>query len=172
MKRIIFTLTAILLLLMVFNAPAQKGLKFAHIDTQELMKAMPERETAKKTLEAHAKQLEDQLLAMQKEFENKYNDYLAKADSLADLIRDAKEKELQDLQKRIQAFQQTAQQDLQSKEEKLMQPIIDKAKKAIESVAQEQGFIYVFDMSMGVLLYHSSDSQDILPLVKAKLGIK
>ena len=165
---------ALVLLFAISIAPsfAQKNLKFGHIDSQQLMTMMPEREAAKKKLEQFAKQLEDQLGVMQKEFESKYNDYVSKADSINDLIRETKERELQDMQKRVQTFQQTAQQNLAKEEEKLMQPVIDKAKKAIEDVAKENNFTYIFDVSMGGVLYYSTDSQDILPLVKVKLGIK
>ena len=75
-------------------------------------------------------------------------------------------------QQRLQAFQQTAQKDLSNKEGELLQPIIDKAKKAIDEVAAENNFTYVFDMSMGAILYHSEQSVDMLPLVLKKLGIK
>ena len=59
---------------------------------------------------------------------------------------------------------------LQSQEEKLLRPIIDKAKKAIEDVAKENNFTYIFDSGVGVLLYQN-DSDDIMPMVKKKLGL-
>ena len=89
---------------------------------------------------------------------------------MTDIIRDNKIKEITDLEKRITEFQKTAQADLQKKEEKLLQPIIDKAKQAIDDVAKENNYTYVLDSSMGVVLY-SIESDDILPLVKKKLGI-
>jgi outer membrane protein len=56
----------------------------------------------------------------------------------------------------------------------MLKPIIDKAKKAVEDVGKEKGLIYVFDVSgeLGTILYHSNESVDVLPLAKAKLGIK
>jgi outer membrane protein len=132
---------------------------------------MPERAQAKVTLEKYAKDLEDQVAAMQTELETKYQQYLMKADSLSPLIKQAKEKEITDMQQRFQAFQQTAQQDLSSKESELLQPIIEKAKKAIDEVATENGFTYIFDIGTGVILHYSEESIDILPLVMTKLGI-
>lgn len=52
----------------------------------------------------------------------------------------------------------------------LVQPLIDKAKKAIEEVAKENGFTYIIDTSSGALLY--SGGEDILPLVKKKLNLQ
>ena len=75
------------------------------------------------------------------------------------------------MDQRIQTYQQSAQQRLQDKEKELLQPIIDRAKQAISDVAKENGYTYVFDTSAGALLYQQ-DSDDILPLVKKKLGLK
>ena len=153
------------------NSFAQ-NFKFGHIDASQLIQAMPERAKAKTTLQAYAKQLQDQLGEMQKELQNKQQDYVAQKDTLSDLIRQTKEDELQSLYQRIQTFQQTAQQNLQKKESDLMQPIITKAHDAIKAVASANGFTYIFDTSAGALLYWSSASQDVMPLVKKKLGIQ
>jgi outer membrane protein len=82
-----------------------------------------------------------------------------------------KVKALKDLENRIKAYEQQAETYLQEKQEELLKPILDKAKKAIEEVAKENGYNYVFDSGYGLLLY-SDESDDILSLVKKKLGIK
>jgi outer membrane protein len=165
---------AVLVLAVSFSnsMQAQTQYKFGHIDSNKLLSQMPQREKAKVDLEKYAKQLESTLSGMQTEFERKYQDYVANADSMSNLIRQTKEAELGEMQQRIQNFQQTAQQDLAQKENELLQPIIMKARTAIEEVAQEQGFTYVFDVGTGVILHFSDASIDILPLVKTKLGIQ
>jgi outer membrane protein len=107
---------------------------------------------------------------MIKEWEGKIQDYRANEAMMSDIIAQTKAEEIQSLEQRIQSFQQNAPQNLVKKESELYQPILDKAKKAIEDVAEEEGYTYVFDVSSGALLYQP-DSDDILPLVKAKLGI-
>lgn len=167
------TIKAILLaavITMSFSAFAQKSVKIGHINSNELLAAMPERETIQKEIEDYAAQLTTTMDAMRKEYEAKVADFTSKQDVMTDIIRDNKIKEITDLEKRITEFQKTAQADLQKKEEKLLQPIIDKAKQAIDDVAKENNYTYVLDSSMGVVLY-SIESDDILPLVKKKLGI-
>ena len=144
--------------------------KFGHIDFQQLLQVMPERDAATKALQKHATELENQLTNMQKEYQTKVQAYIAQRDSLSEAVRSAKENDLQDLQQRIQNFQAVAQQDLQKKQDEQFQPIIKKARAAVDEVAKEEGLIYVFDVNN--LLYHSSQSEDILPLVKKKLGIQ
>lgn len=150
---------------------AQKGTKIGHINSNELMTAMPERTAVQKELETYANELKLQLDAMQKEYQSKIKNFQDKQDVMTDVIKDSKIKEITDLEKRIGEFQQTAEADLQKKEQDLLQPIIDKAKNAINDVAKAGGYTYVLDSSMGSVLY-SVDGDDILPAVKKKLGIE
>ena len=151
---------------------AQTKLKLGHIDSNKLLSIMPEKAEVQANLGAYAKEIENTLAAMQDEFERKYQDYLTKSDSLTPLIKQTKEAELQDLQQRIQTFQVSAQQDYQTKEMELFQPVVDKAKKAIEEVAKENGYTYVIDSGSGALIYFSDSSDDLFNLVKTKLGLE
>lgn len=157
--------------LLLFNVGvfAQKAQKLGHINSNELLMAMPERTKIQKDLEDYAKQLQSQLQTMEAEWQSKVQDFKAKEGQMTELIRNTKVKEITDLEQRIQDFQETAQKDLQNKEGELLQPLIDKAKKAIEDVAKENGFTYILDSSVGVLLYTAGE--DILPLVKKSLKL-
>lgn len=148
-----------------------QNLKFAHIDTQKLLAEYPEKIAAETQLQDEAKKLEDQLKTMSQDLQQKYEEYVTKRDSLPDLIRATKEKEIQDADQRIQSYQQMAQQSLAQKEQQLLAPIIDKVQKAIDEVGKEQGFIYIFDISTQVILYKSEQSIDAAPFVKTKLGM-
>ena len=162
----------ILILLAVIVSLSSFGQKFGHINSNELLMAMPENQQAREAIQQHSKELETQLMAMQAELEQKYNDYLAKKETLSKLLQQTKETELNDLNTRIQSFQQTAQQDLQAKETELLKPIIEKARNTIREISKEKGYTYVFDTSTGALVFWPEDSDDLLPLVKTKLGIQ
>ena len=150
---------------------AQKTIKLGHINSAELMQIMPGKDSAQAAFQAEVTVLEGELTAMQEEFQNKYNDYAERQSQMTDLIRKTKEQELTDLRQRIETYQQNAQQKLQEKEKELLQPIIDRAKQAIADVAKENGYTYIFDTNAGTLLYQQ-DSDDIMALVKKKLGLK
>jgi len=156
--------------LVAFGSAAQKQ-KFGHIDSNELLKLMPGRDSAVAQITAYANTLENQVKGMQAEFETKYNEYMANETKMTDLIKQTKMREIQDIQARIEAFQASAEEDLQKKQQELLQPIIDKAKAAIEKVAKANGYTYVLDAGLGVLLF-SDPTDDIMPLVKTELGIK
>lgn len=159
-----------LILIFVVVTSSLSAQKIAHINLDSLISLMPESAEAKKAQEEYIKQLEGMIQTMQTEFDNKYQDYMANSAKYSALIKSSMEKDLQDLQRRIQEFQGTAQQDLQKKNEELAKPIYDKAKKAIDQVAKENGYKYVLDTSSGIVLY-SEPTDDLLNLTKKKLGI-
>lgn len=153
------------------NAMAQKTIKLGHINSNELMQIMPGRDSAQALLQKEVEDLQAEMEAMKKEYETRVNDYMAKRDQLSELIRKSKESDIQAMGTRIEEFQQNAQKLLEERQEALLKPIIDRAKKAIEEVGRENGYTYIFDSGVGTVLY-SQDSDDIMPLVKKKLGLK
>lgn len=161
---------ALFVTLIAVAATAQVKGKLGHIDSNKLLELMPEKATAQTQLQDFAKQLQDQLTAMQTEYDTKVQEYQKNQATMSDLIKQTKATEIGTIEQRITAYQQSAQEELQKKQEELLQPIIDKAKKAIQDVAKEQGFAYVFDSSLGLLLSFP-ETDDILPLVKTKLAL-
>ncbi|MBI4931252.1 MAG: OmpH family outer membrane protein [Bacteroidetes bacterium] len=156
---------------LITSSVASFAQKAAFIDLDSLLSVMPEMVDAKKVSADHYKQLETTLTTMQKELNDKLADYQANEKVYTDLIKTTKQKELQDLNQRIQDFQVQAQTDFQKKNEELTKPINEKAKKAIEKVAKLKGYKVVLDSSLGVILY-SEPVDDIFNAVKAELGVK
>ncbi len=170
--RKVFKVIAILAVVLAsgFNSQAQAPVKIGYVDFNTLVAAMPGIDSVKVKLQVYQKTLSDQLDAMRAEFESKYQDYQANSAGMSELIRQDKEKQLQDLQARIDAFQQKAQTDMQSKQQELLAPIVDKAKKAVKEVAKENKYTFIMNGIEDILLY-SEPTDDVMPLVKKKLGI-
>lgn len=156
------------LLLMGSSASAQE--RFGHINSLELLSFMPELKAADAKLEAYAKQLEDQNTTMMQEYQGKVDEYQKKEAMMMDAVKEVKQKEILDLEKRIMNFQETAQTKLSSKKEELYTPLLEKADKAIKEIAKEKGYTYIFDTSAGAILY-AEESDNIMSLVKAKMGL-
>ncbi len=151
-------------------ANAQTVTKLGHIDSQALLQSMPERAEAEKKVQDFAKSLETTLKTMTTEYQAKLADYQTKEAAMTKTEKETVEGEIMQLQQRIQDYQTSAQEKIQKQQAELLQPLIDKAKKAIEDVGKEGGFTYVLDSSVGVTLYTAGE--DILPKVKTKLGLK
>ena len=165
MKKITFLA---LLSILALSTIAQN--KFGYIDSQELLMLMPERKKAETDVQEFAKSLESQLGSMTAEYQQSVQEYQANEATYTDLVKQDKEAEINGLQQRIQAFQQNAQQSLQAKEQELLEPILAKARKAIEDVATEGNYTYIFDKSIGSILY-AKDSENVIDLVKKKLKL-
>ncbi len=147
-------------------------LKFGHIDLQALIQVMPERETTETEFTKFQTDMEDILAEMQKDYQTKLQELEQMGQEVSELKRNAKISELQNLNERIQGFQQNAQQQIQQKYQELLNPLYEKAMGAIDEVAKEQELMYVFETGFNVVLYKSNQSLDLLPLVKQKLGIE
>lgn len=145
-------------------------LKFGHINSMELMQAMPETDSAQAQLQAYAAELENTIKLMQTELENKQMEYRNGQSQWSDLIRATKERELQDMYARTQEFMNQADEDYKAKSQSLLAPITEKAKQAIDEVAKEGKYNYIFDTSSGVVLY-GAEGDNIMELVKKKMGL-
>lgn len=172
MKRIATIILTTSFVLFAGSIIAQTNLKFAHINGQELLTLMPERDSAEAKLSAYGKDLSEQIEELHVEYNNKLQTYMQRRETFTEAIREAREKELTSLQQRVQEFEQTAQQDFQRMQGELMRPLMEKADVAIKKVAKQEGVMYVFDLSTGGVVYFSDQSIDLLPFVKKELGIK
>ena len=145
--------------------------KFGYINSRELLEVMPEVKKADSSLQIYAKSFQDQLESMSKEYESKVKDFQANEKTMNEAVKEVKVKEVQQLQERMEALQQSAQEKTSKKREEMYKPILEKADKAIKDVAKENKYDYIFDASGGAILF-AKDSDNVLSLVKTKLGIK
>ncbi len=146
--------------------------KFARINLQDIVVAMPEFEQAQKNLESFGKDLQEQMEQIQVEFNNKVADFQKNQATMAASIKQMKQQELEQLQQRYAEFQQIAQQDFAKKEQELLEPVQKKAQDAVNKIAKANGYIAVFNTSVPSLAYFDeAQLTDIAALVKKELGI-
>lgn len=145
--------------------------KVGYINAQAVIETMPEAKTAQASLQTYAEGLD-------KDGKSLVDEYTAQAKAFQDSsakwsanMQQIKAAAVQDIQKRIEDYRTAAEQKIDAKKSEVLKPIYDKARKAIEDVAKEKGYAYVIDSSSGILLT-SPAGDDLMPLVKAKLGIK
>ena len=147
-------------------------LKFAHMNSQEVIAVMPEFTKAQADLDALSKQYQAEMERNAKELNTKYQEYLQQADSLPQNIAERRQKELQDMAQRQEQFQQEAYQAMQNKQQELMAPIYKKLDDAVQAVGKAEGVVYIFDMARTPVAYVGTESVDLTAKVKTQLGIK
>ena len=160
----------IVLLATACMSVANAQMKMATVNSNEIVMNMPETKELQKKIQDKSAELSKQLEGMYKQYEAKMAELKGVNPQKMDAIQEAKVTELQDLQKRIEKFEQTAQKEVQQMQETLSIPILEKAKKMIEVVAAERGYSHVFDVaSGGMIVFPKGD--DITDATKTKMGI-
>ena len=166
MKKVLKLTLAVVCVMFSTSLFAQK---IGRISSQEVVVNMTEYKEAQTQLEALAKDLQAQMETIQVEMNTKIQEYQKGAETMTDAVRQLKEKELNDLNTRLQEFNQVAQQELQKKEQELMEPIIKKANEAITEVSKAGGYTVIFETG-SMIYFDEAQVKDITPEVKAKLG--
>ncbi|MCK9628754.1 MAG: OmpH family outer membrane protein [Bacteroidales bacterium] len=168
-------LSKFLLLLFVLAGTtsfAQTTFKFGRINSQELIDLMPERDSAFIKLDKLSKELQENMEALQNEFQTKAATYQQKQATWTAALLETKQRELEDLRNRFNQLQQSAPQDFQAEQQKLLSPVYQKANETIKALGKENGCTFVFDLSTGAIPYFDeAQSIDLLPLARKKLGI-
>ena len=165
------TMKLMMLVAFIFTAMGVSAqVKLGHIDAQKLISIMPETIAAQKQMEQKQAEMEKELMNMQEKFQAEVAEYEKNAKTYSEAMLATKQQDLQEMQQRILRFQELASAELKKKQQELMTPIINKAMEAIKTVGKENGFTYIHDQA--ALLFAADNSEDVLLLVKKKLGIE
>ncbi len=148
--------------------------KIGWVDTQEIMKKLPEAVEAQSKLDALISQWEGEINKLQTQLQQETNDYQKRRLILPEQARIQEEQKLSDLQKQImdlrnQRFGQNG--DLYRQQKAIMQPVQEKILKAIDEVATEDKYDYIFDKSGQILMMYANDKYDVTQLVLDKLKV-
>ncbi|MFA5850299.1 MAG: OmpH family outer membrane protein [Bacteroidales bacterium] len=163
-----------LLILFVFATSTSfaQTFKFGHINSQELIALMPDRDSAVLKLDIYGKQLQQDMDDMQAEFQTKMNIYQQKQATWTAVVLEDRQKELQQIQARFEAFQANAQQEYQQMQQLLYAPVYQKANETLIKIGKDNGFTYIFDISTGSIpFFNEAQSTDVMPMAKTMLKI-
>lgn len=162
-----------LVLLLAGAAMSVSAQKYGHLNFGNLIALMPETKKADEQL----KVLRDSLVAkgevMAKAFQEKYIAALQEVQEgkLSPLQQQKMQEDLEKEQQNLANYEQEVGQKVQARREELLKPIIDKAEKAVADIAKENGYVLVFDTSVFNAILFAQDSDDLMPLLKVKLGL-
>lgn len=162
-------LILVLAVIMPLSVFAQK---FASVNIEEVIAAMPESKAADAQIAEASKKYEAEFQKVQEELQKLYTDFQAIQNdpNTPDTIKERRMQEIQEKANKSDQFRQNAYQELQQLNDQLMAPIQQKLTEAINAVGQEGNFTAV--VALGQFLYQGPEIIDATPLVKAKLGIQ
>lgn len=172
MKKIILTSFFILSVFFVDSIVAQTIQQIAFVNSNELLDAIPEKAIAQKTIDDLNQKYKDELQVMQNDYNKKYTDFISYQTSMAEGVRNRRMQELYELERAINKFMEVAQDDIETQEKLLIEPLRNKVKSAIYQVGVESNFVCIYDLANPVLAFVTPDATDANSLVKQKLGVK
>ena len=158
------------LALAAFAGLSLQAQTFGRVNFSELVALMPEMDQAREVIAASQKEAEETYSAMLEEFQSKYSQYQQKQATWTAAIKESKERELSDMQNRIQEFQANIPQELQQQQNQLQAPIYEKANKAVQELAKAKGLTALFDATQA-LYFDESKVIDLTPEARKALGI-
>lgn len=140
--------------------------KMAHVNVMEIMAKMPAIIEGNKQLEKKQQSYNADYKTMVDEYQAKIKKYDAEAETAGEKVNQERQAEVQDMQKRLRDYGETAQKELAKTEEDLLKPIQEKVKASIAKVGKAKGYQYVVDGSSLLL----ADGPDLTADVKKDLG--
>jgi outer membrane protein len=146
--------------------------KIGHINSEAIMKALPEAVDAQKSLDALVAQWEGELQKRQAEWKKKLDEYDKKKLILTDQARADAERELRDLDQDIVEFRNKKfgqSGELFQKQNEIMNPIQNKLFQVVGDIAKEDGYDYVFDQSGDILLLYANEANDLTQEVLSRM---
>ena len=168
MNKIKVFVVAAIIMLTAGSAMAQKTGYIRVDDVVMLMPEVSKLDTAMQRYQADS--LNPQFSYMVSEY-NRKDSLINGKDSLKTpaSVRAQVRQELEGLAYQIQNWQNIAQNAMQNKQQELLEPIYRKAISAIQQVAKENGYGYVYTKEA---LLVAPPADDLLPLVAKKLNLK
>ena len=168
------TLALVLFMLLLCTLPAGAQMKIAYFNSEAVMKQLPDAQDAQKQLDQFVADWQQELNKMQDEWKKKFDDYDKRKLIMTEQRRSDAERELRDMDQKIvdfrtQKFGQSG--ELFNKQNELMKPVQDRVFKAVQDVAREEGYDYVFDKSGDILLMYANEKYDLTQKVFAKLKV-
>lgn len=164
----------VVLLLLAVAGGARAQTNIAHINSDAIMKALPEAIDAQKTLDALIAGWEEELQKMQGDWKRRFDEYDTRKLILTEQARAAEEQQLRELDQAIADFRTRKfgpNGELFQKQEEVMKPIQNKLFKVLEEIAKEEEYDYIFDKSGEILLLYANESRDLTQTVLTRMQV-
>ncbi len=145
--------------------------KIGYLNSALLLESVPEARAIEKKLEEMYKGKEQEFTNLSKTAQTKLQTYQENGHLLNETERKSREEELMSLDQQLQKMQYDSSNEMEKKRQEMLGPLLKRLDKAVKQVAKDNGYTFVLDPSIGGVVY-ADTTRDLLPLVKAKLGLK
>ena len=160
--KVLFVLTIVLLL--SFQANAQRGVRIGYIDTEYILQNVPEYSEATSQLDSKVQKWKNEIDKKLKTVEQKRTDLNNEKALLTKELIEEREEDITFEEKEVLDYQQKRfgpNGDLMIQKRQLMQPVQDQIFQAVQDIAKAKKYDFVFDKSADVVMLYSADRFDI-----------
>lgn len=160
--------------LLVLAVPAAAQQKIGFVDSEAILRLLPEYQTARQQVDRLATEWQSELDAMQREIDQMQQDFEAR--ELLYTTED-RQRRLDEIGlRRTEMAQYRRRQfgpegELFRQEQQLIRPIQERVLEATETIAEEGDYDFVFDRSGDFLFLYASDTHNLTDLVLDELGV-
>lgn len=160
----VFSLISAFLFLFFFSSIAVSQTKVGYIDSKKIIESMQDSRDAKMRLDNLVTQWQEELKTLQDSLKNMKDDFEKKKLILTDELKKQTETSIAALETsvsnfKVQKFGEGG--EYFQKQTEFMKPVQDRIFKAIETVAKDGGYDYVFDRSSDILLLYVNENYDL-----------
>lgn len=169
MKKILFLA---MLFSFLFSANIFSQLKIGYVDSESIMKNLPDAQDAQQKIDAQIDEWQKELTTLQNDWKKKYEDYERRKLIMSNQKKAEVEKELVTLEEKVDQFRNSkfgANGELFKKQEELMKPIHNQIFNVIQEIAKQDGYDFVFDRSGDLIFLYAKEEHDLTNKVLSKL---
>lgn len=162
----------VILLVVLATSGVFAQLKVGYVDSDAIMKNLPDAEDAKRQLDALVAEWQNEISKLESDIKAKKDDFERRKLILTDQMKADIEAEIKQLEKDLEAYRVKKfgnGGELFLKQDEVMKPVQNKVFTAIQQVAKDENLDFVFDRSGAVMILFAKDEHDITAKVLDKL---
>ena len=159
----------------LFGFTAAFAQRFAYVDSEYILKHVPEYASAQKQLGALSEQWQKEVDAKYGELDRLYKAYQADQVLMTADMKKRREEEIVEKEKAAKDFQRQKfgpEGELPKRSTSVIKPIQDKVSKAVQAVAESENLDWIFDKNSEMIMLYANPRYDKSADVIIKLGLK
>lgn len=165
--------STLILLLSFVSMVGMAQSKFGYVSYKEIVKALPEYSVVEAHLDELQAKYEAEIERSDREFNQKYVDFIEEQSQFPDNIRIKRHKELQELMEKSMAFKHEVNSAMREARREMMQPLYDKVDEAVMKVCVDGDYDYVLNTDdRAYIAINPKSGVDITGLIKQELNIE
>ncbi|MFQ6103788.1 MAG: OmpH family outer membrane protein [Candidatus Glassbacteria bacterium] len=148
------TVTGVMLVSLVLgNSVLAQEIKIGYVDVERIIDSIPGKEEVRKILEEESDVWRRQAEEKMKELQQLRDDYESQKLILSPEKKKSKEEEISQKEKEFNQLWMDLQEKAQKRNAELTQPILEKAEKAINAIAERDNYAIIFDSSVSAIVF-------------------